>query len=481
MSNGVRTRPDVWKLAEWDPTLVWYAKAIAEMQTRPLADPTSWRYQAAIHDYDRLGDPNRIPGETLPSIANRRRFWSQCQHGSWFFLPWHRMYLAYFEQIVAAAVVSLGGPEDWALPYWDYSDASNADARRLPPAFRAAQMPDGQPNPLRVEDRGFGSNEGNQIADEFDVDLTPSLTEPLFATPSFGANGFGGPRTNFMHGGGTIGVLEAVPHGSMHMAVGGGMGSFNTAGLDPVFWLHHANIDRLWQVWLNRDNAHLNPNEPQWARQFDFHDAAGAIVTLTAPQVVDSTIAPLRYEYEDVSDPLAVARAAAARSVEAAMENPEMVGATQQPFNLTGEVTTARLAVSAPTGPARAAGRAAARTGPIYLNIENIKGRQAGTSYAVYVNVPEGEDPAQHRELLAGILPMFGLPEASRADADSDGSGLVYALEIGNIVRGLEARNAWNPDDIRVTFVPRRGPAGVERRAAPAQPIEVGRVSLYYA
>ena len=98
---AVRVRPDVWKLNEWDDVLVWYARAIREMQKRPIADPTSWRYQAAIHDYARAGDPLADPADQLPSTADQARFWKQCQHGSWYFLPWHRLYLGFFEQIVA--------------------------------------------------------------------------------------------------------------------------------------------------------------------------------------------------------------------------------------------------------------------------------------------------------------------------------------------------------------------------------------------
>ena len=110
MPTTVRVRKNVWKLPDWDPIIDWYARAIAEMQTRPLSDPTSWRYQAAIHDYLRGSDPNAKPADKLPSASDQKTFWSQCQHGSWYFLPWHRMYLAYFEQVVAATVQHLGGP-----------------------------------------------------------------------------------------------------------------------------------------------------------------------------------------------------------------------------------------------------------------------------------------------------------------------------------------------------------------------------------
>src|SRR5687768_15197734 len=168
---GTRVRRDVWRLAEGDPILLWYAKAVGAMQARPINDPTSWRYQSAIHEYTVDGDPLRSPSDVLPSNGDRRRFWNQCQHNSWFFLPWHRMYLAAFEQIVAATIEQLGGPRDWALPYWNYSDASNGNARRFPPAFRAARLPDGTVNPLHVRARNPDCNRGNIMADDDDVAL----------------------------------------------------------------------------------------------------------------------------------------------------------------------------------------------------------------------------------------------------------------------------------------------------------------------
>src|SRR4051794_33833585 len=145
------TRRNVWKLPAGDDTLLWYGRAINEMRKRPITDPTSWRFQAAIHDYARSADPLAVAGERLPSTATQRRFWLQCQHGSWFFLPWHRMYLHFFERIVAAEVAKQHGPPDWALPYWNYSEDEHS--RLLPEAFRNPTLSDGSQNPLYVAQR----------------------------------------------------------------------------------------------------------------------------------------------------------------------------------------------------------------------------------------------------------------------------------------------------------------------------------------
>jgi tyrosinase len=494
----MRIRKNVWKLPAWDPILLWYARAVAEMQRRPIDDPTSWRYQAAIHEYVRARDPFADPADVLPPAAAQRRFWNQCQHGSWFFLPWHRIYLAYFEQIVGATVVALGGPADWGLPYWNYSDSTNPKARSLPPAFFAATIPGTtDPNPLRVPARRTGANTGQIIATTAAVDLR-CLTEPDFqAQPPGGSTGFGGPKTGFQHSGSRIGQAEGTPHGTMHNAVGGPggfMGGFNTAALDPIFWLHHANIDRLWAVWRAMDPLHVDPVDAAWltGQPFEFHDAGGSIVSHTASQFVITTTSPLPYDYDDVSNPLAIAPpvgvtpAAAAVPGGTAMVIPEMVGASDEPIDLTGQRVVVNMPVSAPTGPARVAAAAAdARPQRMFLNIENIKGSAAGTSYEVYVNVPAGEDPRAHQELYAGLLPLFGLAEATRGDQDHPGDGLHYALEVTDIIRRLSGGPDFDSGALRLTFVPQEEPAApsapAAAAAAAAEPVRIGRVSLYVA
>jgi tyrosinase len=122
----VRVRRNINSLGTSHPIVVFYSRAIGEMKAKPITDPTSWRYQAAIHDYpeegatfaqDRLeDDPFATAAETLPPAAERNRFWRRCQHGTWFFLPWHRMYLHHFERIIMGHVARLGGPSNCWKP-----------------------------------------------------------------------------------------------------------------------------------------------------------------------------------------------------------------------------------------------------------------------------------------------------------------------------------------------------------------------------
>ncbi len=113
--------------------VLWYARGVAAMQARPLAEPTSWRFYAAMHGFNaarwqQLGYLG--PADQPPSQALIDQFWVQCQHGSWYFLPWHRGYVLALEANIRAVVLRLGGPSDWALPYWDYLGPGRRPFRR---------------------------------------------------------------------------------------------------------------------------------------------------------------------------------------------------------------------------------------------------------------------------------------------------------------------------------------------------------------
>jgi tyrosinase len=100
------TRRKVWELGgDWADPILWYARGVAAMKARAIAQPTSWDFYAAMHGFDarlwqRLGYLS--PDDQPPSAGLVGQFWAQCQHGSWYFLPWHRGYLLAFEANIRA-------------------------------------------------------------------------------------------------------------------------------------------------------------------------------------------------------------------------------------------------------------------------------------------------------------------------------------------------------------------------------------------
>lgn len=193
------TRKNVWELGgDWADPILWYARGVKAMKSRPLNDPTAWRFFGAIHGFDQglwqqLGYLS--PTDPMPSDGDVNAYWSECQHGSWYFLPWHRGYLIAFEAIVRDAVVKLGGPADWALPYWNYFKPNQ---NALPAAFASADWPDGSgDNPLFVQQRYGPNNDGNVFVPVDQISLN-ALADPDFTgVASGGSPGFGGVNTGF--------------------------------------------------------------------------------------------------------------------------------------------------------------------------------------------------------------------------------------------------------------------------------------------
>lgn len=76
------------------------------------------------------------------------------------------------------------------------------------------------------------------------------------------------------------------------------MSSVNSAAKDPVFWLHHTNVDRLWEKWLRQCGGRANPTTATWLNQtYTFFDENGAAVNMTGSQIVN-TASTLNYRYD---------------------------------------------------------------------------------------------------------------------------------------------------------------------------------------
>lgn len=501
------TRQNVWELGgDWADPILWYARGVKAMKARPLNDPTSWRFFGAIHGFDpglwqQVGELSET--DVPPSDDDQKTYWAQCQHGSWYFLPWHRGYLIALEAVVRDAITQLGGPaSSWALPYWNYFKPNQ---NALPPAFASRDWPDGTgDNPLFVERRFGPDNNGNVFVPMDQVDLN-ALRDTKFVGPgSGGSPGFGGVRTGFEHGDGgqPHGGVESQPHDLVHSLVGGGtsrnpglMSIPDIAGLDPVFWLHHANIDRLWEVWNKSRPSHTDPNETRWTkgpastgeRAFAMPMPGGRSWTYTPADT--TSIEKLGYGYDDVSAPDQPQIASRVRQPglgmapepgRAAMaEHVELMGASRGGLSLTGSQAKAEVQLDQAvkhklTSSLQGLGMAAGPAAPdrVFLNLENVRGVDDATILNVYVNVPDGDDPAKHPELKAGTIGMFGLSKASAMDGPHAGNGLTYVVEITHIVDALHLAGKLDVNQLHVSLVPRR-PVPND------SPISIGKISIF--
>ena len=448
--------------------LVDYAEGVRAMTALDPTNPMSLTYQAAIHGRD--GEANR-----------QNRDWDWCQHDSWFFLPWHRMYLRQFEKIIGQLI----GKPEWRLPYWDYT-SEDESAWALPVEFTSPAEPDA--NPLFVEGR---------VRTELTADTrdpSQALRTTAFTGDGPGAISFGSGRINRpqQFGDAHTGQLESRPHNVVHGAVGGLMRNPYTAAFDPIFWLHHANIDRLWQVWLAQ-GYRTNPDEKIWLDTvFHFPDPSGRI-PLKVGDVLDPEL--LGYNYDDIDppapppEPPALVPSDLPESLVERPREPELIGGSDQPVALDPGSTHAvglenpsnwKLAAEArelvPSDAAvdqqalveLALGR------QVILELERVTGTRVAVGvYGVYLNVPEGDDPADHPELKAGLFSTFGLEAATLGG----GNGITQAFDITPVARRLYEQGNWDADHLHVSFE-----AEVPTGADVASPdVKAGSIRVYVA
>ncbi|MGA5419745.1 tyrosinase MelC2 [Streptomyces lavendulocolor] len=176
-------------------------------------------------------------------------------HRSPSFLPWHRRYLLDFERALQAVDPTV------ALPYWDWTVDRTPRASLWAPDFlggtgraRDGQVMDGPfarstnrwTVSVRVDGRDFlrralGAG-GRQLPTRAEVDAVLAMETYDMPPWNSASDGF----RNHLEG-----WRGANLHNRVHVWVGGQMGT-GVSPNDPVFWLHHAFIDKLWADWQAR-------------------------------------------------------------------------------------------------------------------------------------------------------------------------------------------------------------------------------------
>jgi tyrosinase len=161
------------------------------------------------------------------------------------FLPWHRAYLYNFEMAMRDQVPGV------TLPWWDWT-LRPPRQNGIPDVFTVRRV-DGQPNPLFSFPMNVPSS-------------NPPLNRPTARDPGPVEDLPDQARVDEVLTGNTdfssfTTALEGDLHDQVHGWVGGDMGLVPIAAYDPIFWSHHAMIDRLWWLWQVRNgNGDMPPD-----------------------------------------------------------------------------------------------------------------------------------------------------------------------------------------------------------------------------
>lgn len=376
---GQTTGPRLeWQQFKTTPQYASYFNAIAAMRANTDASSrTSWQYWINVHV-------------------------NFCPHSIGYFLAWHRGYLYYFEQTLR----TVSGDSSLTLPYWDYYTNPRIPSEFTDPASG---------NPLYVPRNG--TNVYNAL------DLSPFASTVL----------------NFQRG--TTNAfetkIETAPHNPVHNLIGGVMATMQSPQ-DPIFFLHHCNIDRLMHAWALPDGKRIpytaNPyspsnSSPYWAGNFTY------ATDLTLPRYRAYHPAWVSVSYASNSKPTSLppqARANPYILVQAQMTpilnrppvgefasapgraiaaNRRSLGGVRN-VGLADNSVSARIALPAPAAQALqdtlSVASDSARPAPagvpqsVKIVLDNIvltgAGRRGGYFYNIYLNLPESGDSTSSRQ-----------------------------------------------------------------------------------
>ncbi|KAH6767763.1 hypothetical protein C2S52_018746 [Perilla frutescens var. hirtella] len=277
-----------------------FNRALELMRALPDDDPRSFSQQADVHcaycghGYDQVGFPDL-----------------ELQiHSSWLFFPFHRCYLYFFERILGKLI----DDPTFAFPFWNwdapagmqmpsiYTDPNSSlydplrDQAHLPPTIIDLNF--------NGDDSDSGTPDDELIQTNLNIMYRQMVSNAKTPFLFFGSPYRRGDPPN--PGGGTV---ENVPHGPVHVWTGDptqpnreDMGNFYSAGRDPIFFAHHSNIDRLWNVWKTLGGRRVDIMDPDYLdAAFVFYDENAQLVRVKVRDCLDHT--KLGYTYQDVENP----------------------------------------------------------------------------------------------------------------------------------------------------------------------------------
>ncbi|KAI9296756.1 Di-copper centre-containing protein, partial [Neoconidiobolus thromboides FSU 785] len=213
-------RPSIYTLSQkqWDN----YVNAIYKLNNGTR--PTKWDKLSQLHQ------------SIYSSIHSKASFFS-----------WHRAFLFVLERELQNIDPSV------VIPYWDWTNYSQNPEND--PVFASRRFGgNGVPsNNNQIDDGSFANFKvygGNNVHllkrsfNQIDKKMTPWLSPDVINGMILNSKDF---KTFWNR-------VEAGPHGLIHNGIGADFSGHGSPS-DPLFYSHHAFVDKLWYTWVKRGNG----------------------------------------------------------------------------------------------------------------------------------------------------------------------------------------------------------------------------------
>jgi tyrosinase len=307
------------------------------------------------------------------------------------------------------------------------------------------------------------------------IDAVSTATiQAALAAPDFPT--FGSLKSANHHTMAGFSVIEGRPHNSIHRCVGsrdcnfmdaqGFMNNF-LSPVDPIFFLHHANLDRLWDVWTRKQQLlglpvlpsgvelrtdlpdeqksaeEKNTDYYRWAREpvLFFVDSKGREVTRTRAEDY-AWMSAFDYDYEPGSGEEVVRWAGS-------QPRPRLAARRVYPGKVQSRLVTGTKAASATVQlPASSIGQAGSMGSTLVANVTLNFSERTCDAFVVILNGPE--DPTQVEPgspFYLAIITMIG--------GHGTCGALSYALPLGDKLGQAGAAQALAADgSLRLRVLP---------------------------